>query len=171
MYNSDTSHVSVFLQAKQGNTGTDWCILVLRPACWPPLKLVSIGVVCYLCHNICANITEQKKKQFSPDDPCSVCARYGDVQSCSTKLGHFRSMTSGLFRVHTAECGRDVKRCWEIGHPSTSPVCQSSENRWIALTVPTMCLSQFECVWFNALEGSVRDGGSAFGFIFALLYL
>lgn len=32
-----------------------------------------------------------------------------------------------------------------------------------------MCLSQFECVWFNALEGSVRDGGSAFGFIFALL--
>ena len=60
MYNSDTSHVSVFLQAKQGNAGTDWCILVLRPACWPPLKLVSIGVVCYLCHNICANMTAQK---------------------------------------------------------------------------------------------------------------
>ena len=148
-------------------TGAYWYCVLLVDLLWSWFRLVLFAI--YVTTFV--QTWQRKKKQFRPDDPCSVCARYGDVQSCSTKLGHFRSMTSGLFRVHTAECGRDVKRCWEIGHPSTSPVCQSSENRWIALTVPTMCLSQFECVWFNALEGSVRDGGSAFGFIFALLYL
>ena len=72
--------------------------------------------------------------------------------------------------MYTAECSRDVKRCWEIGHRSTSPVCESSEKQMDRSDSSDM-FNVFESFWMCVVQcsgGLVHDGGSAFGFICAL---
>ena len=152
--NTDTTHVSVFLQAKRKyshrlmHTRTASCLLTSSEAGFDWRESLSFAIY------VTKFAVQTWQCQFSPDDPRCFCARYRDIQGPGIKLGHFLGMTSAFF-VYILQSvvgmSRDVERLATV---LLHQYVRAAKNRWIGVTVQTcsMCLSHFECVWFNALE-------------------